>query len=126
MPTKQYRAGESWLVRRQGPMLLSGNLPPSVIWRVARPRSRIGVADRSTKKVANVDDRRRTFTGTVFPDRSPHSFSVGKNLGGLRPCTVCSNPYAIFSNVGSLQARPKNEIPTGKPNTNPAGTVISG
>ena len=55
-----------------------------------------------------------------------HSFRVGKNLGGLRPWIVCSSPNAIFSRVGSLHARPKNEIPTGKPKTNPAGTVISG
>ena len=28
--------------------------------------------------------------------------------------------------VGSLHARPKNEIPTGSPNAKPAGTVMCG
>jgi hypothetical protein len=56
----------------------------------------------------------------------PHSLSVGKNRGGFLAWIDCSNPYAIFSSVGSLHARPKKEIPTGKPKTNPAGTVISG
>ena len=28
--------------------------------------------------------------------------------------------------LGSLQARPKNEMPTGRPKTNPAGTVMCG
>lgn len=55
-----------------------------------------------------------------------HNFNVGKNRGGLRVWIVCSKLYAIFSSVGSLQARPKKLIPTGKPKTNPAGTVISG
>jgi hypothetical protein len=55
-----------------------------------------------------------------------HSFNLGMNRGGLLAWIVCSKPYAIFSRVGSLHARPKNETPTGKPKTNPAGTVTSG
>ena len=33
---------------------------------------------------------------------------------------------AILMSVGSLQARPKNEIPTGSPKSIPAGTLIFG
>lgn len=55
-----------------------------------------------------------------------YNFTLAKNSGPFRTFVNCSNPYAIFNNVPSLHARPKNETPTGNPNTNPAGTVISG
>jgi len=52
--------------------------------------------------------------------------TVGMNCGAFLALVSCSNPYAILNSVGSLHARPKNEMPTGKPKMNPAGTVISG
>src|SRR5207253_3428695 len=55
-----------------------------------------------------------------------HTFALGKNWGVLLAFVSCSTPEAIFSSTGSLQARPKNESPAGKPKMNPAGTVISG
>ena len=51
---------------------------------------------------------------------------VAKNFGVLRECVDCSKAYANFSSVGSLHAQPKNDIPTGNPKTNPAGTVTLG
>jgi hypothetical protein len=52
--------------------------------------------------------------------------AVAKNFGGFRKSVACSNAYANLSNVGSLHARPKKDIPTGNPDTNPAGTVTLG
>src|SRR6202050_4156564 len=52
--------------------------------------------------------------------------TLSKNPGGLRALVTCSNAYASLISVGSLHALPKNEIPTGKPATNPAGTVMWG
>jgi sporulation protein YlmC with PRC-barrel domain len=51
---------------------------------------------------------------------------LGRNAGGFLTFVSCSNPYAILISVGSLHARPKNEMPTGSPKTNPAGTLIFG
>ena len=51
---------------------------------------------------------------------------TGRNRGGLRCFVACSKAYASFRSTGSLQARPKNDIPTGRPNTDPAGTVMLG
>ena len=51
---------------------------------------------------------------------------LGKNSGRFLAIVACSNAYANLISVGSLQARPKNAIPTGKPATNPAGTVMLG
>ena len=46
---------------------------------------------------------------------------------GARRCFVaCSNAYAIAINFGSLHAVPTNEMPTGRPLTKPAGTVMCG
>jgi hypothetical protein len=53
-------------------------------------------------------------------------FAVDKNFGDFRTLVACSNPYARLINVGSLHARPKNEIPTGKPKTYPIGTLTLG
>ncbi len=39
---------------------------------------------------------------------------VGKNRGACRALVACSNEYANLINVGSLHARPKKDIPTGK------------
>ena len=58
--------------------------------------------------------------------RQPLRLILLRNCGGLRAFTVCSKPYAILSRTGSLQARPKNERPTGSPKKNPAGTVMCG
>ena len=52
--------------------------------------------------------------------------SVGKNCGGRRALVSCSKAKAMDRSFGSLQARPKKDMPTGKPNTNPAGTVMLG
>ena len=52
--------------------------------------------------------------------------AVGRNLGGLLNFVACSNEYASLMSTGSLHARPKKEIPTGRPKTNPAGTVTLG
>src|SRR6185369_89271 len=51
---------------------------------------------------------------------------VGVNAGGRRCFVACSYAYASLISSGSLQARPKNEIPTGKPRKKPAGTVMCG
>jgi len=52
--------------------------------------------------------------------------TVVKNLGGRRAWVACSKAKASLSSVGSLYARPKNERPSGSPNTCPTGTVIFG
>jgi len=52
--------------------------------------------------------------------------AVALNAGGRRCRVDCSYAYAILINVGSLQARPKNEIPTGRPLAYPIGTVMCG
>ena len=54
------------------------------------------------------------------------STSVGKKRGALRALVACSNAKAHLNKIGSLKARPKNESPTGSPNTSPAGTVMCG
>ena len=51
------------------------------------------------------------------------SLIVGSKRGGLRTFVVCSNAYASPINVASLHWPPMNEIPTGRPWMNPAGTV---
>ena len=50
--------------------------------------------------------------------------AVGKHFGGARNFVAWSNAKASLSSVGSLHARPKNELPTGSPETNPAGAVL--
>src|SRR2546427_4691806 len=54
------------------------------------------------------------------------SSTLGKNCGDLRNFVACSNAYASLISVGSLHARPKNEIPTGRPKAKPAGTLMFG
>jgi len=44
-----------------------------------------------------------------------YASTCGKNRGALRNFVACSKEYANLINTGSLHARPKNEIPTGKP-----------
>src|SRR4249920_3476402 len=52
---------------------------------------------------------------------------VGRNFGAFRTFVACSKEYASLMSVPSLQARPKNEIPTGSASkANPAGTVTLG
>src|ERR1700751_795907 len=51
---------------------------------------------------------------------------VGRNPGDRRALVACSKAKARRSNLGSLQARPKNEIPTGNPEMEPAGPVMLG
>ncbi len=41
----------------------------------------------------------------------------GANVGGWRCFVACSYAYASLISVGSLHARPKNDIPTGRPRT---------
>jgi hypothetical protein len=52
--------------------------------------------------------------------------TLDKNLGDVLALVVCSNAYASLISVGSLQARPKKEIPIGSRETYPAGTVMLG
>lgn len=52
---------------------------------------------------------------TVDQRESAAMSAVGAKAGGLRCFVACSNAYASLINVGSLQARPMNDIPTGKP-----------
>jgi len=53
-------------------------------------------------------------------------FALAKNCGGVRAFVACSKAYANRMSTASDHARPKNDIPTGKPKTNPAGTVMLG
>src|SRR5271157_2256604 len=62
----------------------------------------------------------------VKSDHDTLRFAVARNRGGRRCRVACSNEYASLIRVGSLQARPKNEIPTGKPERNPAVTLMLG
>src|SRR5689334_13030628 len=52
--------------------------------------------------------------------------TVARKCGGRRACVVCSKAKAILSKPGSLQARPKNDKPTGSSEPKPMGTVILG
>lgn len=77
--------------------------------------------------------RRRMSPVTVLSDYLPtvdchetFKSAVGRNFGIRRNFVDCSNANASFRSVGSLHALPKNEIPTGNPNTEPAGTVTLG
>jgi hypothetical protein len=47
-------------------------------------------------------------------------------VGALRCFVACSKAYARAISFASLHAAPTNEIPHGKPCTNPAGTVMCG
>src|SRR5574337_959742 len=53
-------------------------------------------------------------------------FTLGRNLGGFRTWVACSKAYASLISLGSCHAPAKNEMPTGNPKTNPAGTVMCG
>ena len=53
-------------------------------------------------------------------------FNVGRKRGALRARAACSKACAMPINFGSLQARPKNDRPTGSPLTSPHGTVMFG
>ena len=66
------------------------------------------------------------LTGTTVLNAATHPLTVARKRGGRRALVACSNANAIPSNLGSLQARPKNEMPTGSSNTCPAGTVMLG
>jgi len=91
-------------------------------------------------------------SGVFFPRNSANSLLFGKPIGGrgfftkislsmqmstldsprsgieaaFVPWSLVRRPYASLIKVGSLQARPKKEIPTGKPRMKPAGTVMLG
>jgi hypothetical protein len=45
----------------------------------------------------------------------PYDSTCSKNRGAFRNFVACSKPYASLIKTGSLHARPKNEMPTGKP-----------
>jgi len=53
----------------------------------------------------------RLQDGTSFS----YASACAKNRGALRNFVACSNANASLISTGSLHARPKNEIPTGKP-----------
>ena len=70
-------------------------------------------------------ERRGGVTGT------PSMWSKGtvaENVGRLfaRTCVAASYPEASLISVGSLNADPKKLIPSGTPNTMPAGTWTMG
>jgi hypothetical protein len=52
--------------------------------------------------------------------------ALARNRGGWRAWNACSNAKASLISVDSWWAPPKNEMPTGSPNTYPAGTVMLG
>ena len=54
------------------------------------------------------------------------NFAMGCNNRRLRAVLACLNAYASLLSFGSLQARPKKEIPIGSPKINPMGTVDVG
>jgi hypothetical protein len=58
--------------------------------------------------------------------RTPYPSTCARNFGAFRNFVACSKLYASLIKTGSLHARPKNEIPTGKPKSNPAVTLIFG
>ena len=51
---------------------------------------------------------------------------LARNFGDCLTLIACSKAPAIRIKVGSLQARPKNEMPTGNPEMNPAVTLMFG
>jgi len=53
--------------------------------------------------------------GCVRSRGCSYNFAVGKNCGARRALVACSNAKANLINVASLQARPKNDNPTGNP-----------
>ncbi len=62
----------------------------------------------------------------TYRQAMPWTSAEGGNPGGRRTRVDCSNAYASRISNASLQALPKNEMPTGSPCTNPAGTVMLG
>src|SRR4029077_12771114 len=58
---------------------------------------------------SGVDDK------AVLSAAFTYGSTCAKNRGGLRNFVACSKAYASLINTGSLHARPKNEMPTGKP-----------
>ena len=63
----------------------------------------------------------------VIRGRSAHFASVvGRNFGSRRAFVRASKSAASASSFASLQARPKNDTPTGSSATWPAGTVTLG
>jgi len=60
------------------------------------------------------------------PRQARYRARVRRNLGGRRAFVACSKAKASRSSLGSDQAVLKKEIPTGNPNTWPAGTVMLG
>jgi hypothetical protein len=69
---------------------------------------------------------RRGVSSTLGQRALLYTSTCAKNRGVLRNFVACSYPYASLINTGSLHARPKKEIPTGKPHTNPAVTLMLG
>jgi hypothetical protein len=55
-----------------------------------------------------------------------YASTCAKNRGAFLNFVACSKLCASLIRTGSLHARPKNEIPTGKPKSNPAVTLIFG
>src|SRR5438093_7371167 len=74
-----------------------------------------------------VRDARPELAGLVpLEKHGPHYGLVARYWGGRRAFVACSNAWASLTSVGSLQARPMNVIPTGRPIVEPAGTLMSG
>src|SRR6266496_4748661 len=63
---------------------------------------------------------------SIFAQFSSFYAVLLRNCGARRALVACSNEYASLIKVGSLQARPKNEIPTGSPDKNPTVTLMLG
>jgi hypothetical protein len=59
-------------------------------------------------------------------DYSPAGRAVGANVGARRCFVACSYAYASEMSFASLHAPPMKEMPTGRPCTWPAGTVMLG
>jgi hypothetical protein len=55
-----------------------------------------------------------------------HPPTVFRNFGGRRCFVACSYAYASAMSFSSDHAPPMNEIPTGRSNAKPAGTVMLG
>src|SRR5438552_2210302 len=68
--------------------------------------------------------RRWTRVGVGIPLVSKGN--VARNFGGLRAWVTASKPDASLIKVGSLNAVPMNEIPTGVPKENPIATLMMG
>lgn len=104
----------------------AGSFPVSTVWhRERRRRPRLPRLPATVRVTRSVPGRRSSTRPpvTIGAHRRPEG---GANVGGRRWPLARSNAWAIRISVGSLQARPMNETPTGSPKANPAGTDTLG